>query len=173
MSVWYFQIGTRTPFTIFNIDNNPPISLYAHDPCNCNGVVNIILSCFLSLSRKVNLSLCLLKHHAMYTYGGVEVTAPPFLISALHGDECSASRPGRVTPSTHWTGGYVSLRVGLHAVEQRKISSPCHPARSPSLYRLSYPGFYHVTFLICKTGFILTYSLYKFLSAFISFDGLI
>jgi len=37
---------------------------------------------------KVKLSLCLAKHHAMKTYAGV---------SALHGSELTASRPGRFT----------------------------------------------------------------------------
>lgn len=44
------------------------------------------------------------------------------------------------------TGGWVRSRHGLESMEERKTSCPCqklepdHPARSPSLYRLSYPG---------------------------------
>jgi hypothetical protein len=69
--------------------------------------------------------------------GGI---APPFLISALDGGECSASHPGRFTPGerapgTHWIGGWVGLRVDLDAVEKIKIwhsreSKPARPARS-------------------------------------------
>jgi hypothetical protein len=44
--------------------------------------------------------------HAMKTYGEMEITAPPFLISALDGGEGSASRPshftlGEIAPGTH------------------------------------------------------------------------
>jgi hypothetical protein len=40
--------------------------------------------------------------------------APPFLTSALDGDDQSASRPYRFTPGTHWMGGWLSPRVGLN-----------------------------------------------------------
>jgi hypothetical protein len=70
---------------------------------------------------------------------------------ALDGDEWSAScsgcfTPGERAPVTHWLGGWVGPTAGLDAVELRKISCLCResnpgrPARSPSLYRLSYPG---------------------------------
>jgi hypothetical protein len=41
-------------------------------------------------------------------------TAPPFLTSALDEGEWSASRPGcfnpgEITPSTHWTGGWLDV----------------------------------------------------------------
>jgi hypothetical protein len=47
----------------------------------------------------------------------------------LDGGEWFASRPGCFTPveglaDTHWTGGWVSPRVGLDAMEWRKISVP-------------------------------------------------
>jgi hypothetical protein len=61
----------------------------------------------------------------------------------------SAALPqGRVL-DTHWTGGWVGPRAGLVAVEYRIISSfswesnPGLGACSPSLYRLTYPGFPH------------------------------
>jgi hypothetical protein len=63
--------------------------------------------------------------------------APPFLVSELDGGEWSASRSGRFTPGeraprTYWTGGWVDPRVGLDAVEERKILllpgiEPGHP----------------------------------------------
>jgi hypothetical protein len=75
-------------------------------------------------------------------------TAPPFMTSALHGGEWSASSPSRFTPGerapgTHWIGGWVGPRVGLDAMEKKKVCScrepnPDSPVRSPSLYRLSY-----------------------------------
>jgi hypothetical protein len=51
-------------------------------------------------------------------------------------------------PGTHWIGGWVGPRAGLHNVEKRKFLSLLglelwplgHPARSQSLYRLLYPG---------------------------------
>jgi hypothetical protein len=69
-------------------------------------------------------------------------TAPLFLTSSLDGGEWSSSRPDRFTPGTHMMGGWVGSRAGLGVVEKRKIlhreSNPACPARSPSLYRLSY-----------------------------------
>jgi hypothetical protein len=80
---------------------------------------------------------------------GNGLTSPPFLTLAPDRSEWSTSRsdgfiPGEGAHITHWTGGWVGLRVGLKAVEQRNIScacriwNPCHPAHNPSLYRLSY-----------------------------------
>jgi hypothetical protein len=51
-----------------------------------------------TLKVKVNLSLCLTKHHATMTYWRVEVQLHAFLTSALDGVECLASRLGRFTP---------------------------------------------------------------------------
>jgi hypothetical protein len=72
-----------------------------------------------------------------------------YLTSALDGGEWSASRPGRAilgerTPGTHWIGGWVGPRAGLDAGARRKILCPCRgsnpdrPARSQTLYCLSY-----------------------------------
>jgi hypothetical protein len=79
-------------------------------------------------------SLCLTKHHAMKTYGGVT--------SALDGGEWSASRPNRFNPrerapSTHWIRGWMGPRAGLDIVSRRKIpgprreSNPDHPIVQP------------------------------------------
>jgi hypothetical protein len=70
---------------------------------------------------RVNLSLCLIKHHAMKTYGGVEVHFHAFLNSVLEGDEWLASRPGRFIPGetdsgTQWIGGWVGPSVGVGMV---------------------------------------------------------
>jgi hypothetical protein len=88
-----------------------------------------------------------------YRMGGSGGIAPPFLTSALDGGEWSASRPchftpGERAPGTHCIGGWVGPRTGLDDVERRKILPPPglelrplgRPARSQSLYRLSYPG---------------------------------
>jgi hypothetical protein len=54
--------------------------------------------------------------------------------------------PGERTPGTHWTGGWVGPRASLDAETRRKILCPCRgsnldrPARSQTLYRLSYRG---------------------------------
>jgi hypothetical protein len=76
------------------------------------------------------------------------------LTSALVGGEWSASRPGRFTSGeretgTHWIGGCVGPRAGLHAAG--KILDPTgtrtpvplgRPAHSQSLYRLRYRNSY-------------------------------
>jgi len=43
---------------------------------------------------KVNLSLCLTKHHTMKAYWWSGGTAPRILVFTLDGGESSASRPG-------------------------------------------------------------------------------
>jgi hypothetical protein len=83
---------------------------------------------------------------------GIGGVALPFFNSGLNGDEWTASRPCRFTPEeialvSHWIGGWVGPRFGLDAVEKRKTclyqeSKPGWPARSPLLYRLSYPDSY-------------------------------
>jgi hypothetical protein len=60
----------------------------------------------------------------------------------------SASRPGRFIPSNLWIGGWVDPRTGVDYVKKRKFLTLLglelrplrRPARSQSLYRLSYPG---------------------------------
>jgi hypothetical protein len=58
----------------------------------------------------------------------VEVNRTHSLSSALDGGEESASCPGRFTPqgkspSTHWVGGWVDPRAGLHMLK-RKLPPP-------------------------------------------------
>jgi hypothetical protein len=59
------------------------------------------------------------------------------------------SSPGERTPGTHFTGGWVGPRAGLDAEARGKILSPLpeieprspgRPARSQTLYWLSYSG---------------------------------
>jgi hypothetical protein len=56
--------------------------------------------------------------------------------------------PWKYPPTTHQIGGWVGPRANLDVGERRNISCPNreynfgHPARSQSLYRLSYPGSY-------------------------------
>jgi hypothetical protein len=47
----------------------------------------------------------------MKAYGGVDVEIHIFLASALVGDECSASRPGRFTPRERVPGGLATEPV--------------------------------------------------------------
>jgi hypothetical protein len=90
----------------------------------------------------------------MKAYGGVDVQSHVSLTSALVGGEWSASRPGLFTlgeraPSTHWIRGWAGPRIGPDYVKRRKflplpgleLRPLGRPARSQSLYRLSYPGF--------------------------------
>ena len=67
------------------------------------------------------------------------------MTAALEGGEWSAARPGllypRERPGTHCAGGWVGPMVGLEGrinLARTGIRSPDHPARSQSLYRLSY-----------------------------------
>jgi hypothetical protein len=58
--------------------------------------------------------------------GKVDVYIYIFLTSTLVGGDWSASRPCRFTPGekafgTHWIGGLVDPRAGLHDVENRKF----------------------------------------------------
>jgi hypothetical protein len=89
----------------------------------------------------------------MKAYGGVDVYVHIFLTSALVGGEWSASRPCHFTPGegasgTHWLGSWVGPRASLDDAEEKKFLTPpglelrllSRPARSQSLYRLSYPG---------------------------------
>jgi hypothetical protein len=89
----------------------------------------------------------------MKTYGGVDVQIHIFLTWTLARGEWSASRPGRFTPGerapgTNWIGGWVGSRACLDDMEKRKflllqgleIWPLGRPARSQSLYSLSYPG---------------------------------
>jgi hypothetical protein len=51
----------------------------------------------------------------------VDVQIHIFLMSALAGDEWSASRPGRFTPGTYWIGDSVGPRAGLDSICAVKI----------------------------------------------------
>jgi hypothetical protein len=95
----------------------------------------------------------LLRHGG--AWGERRYSSYSFLISTLDGGEWSASRPGRAlpppgqrTPCTNWIGGWVGPRAGLDAGARRKIDCPCRgsnpdrPARSQTLYCLSYRGSY-------------------------------
>jgi hypothetical protein len=81
--------------------------------------------------------LYLTKHHAIKTYGEVELQLHAFLASVLDEGEWSATRTGRFTPGlrapvTYLICGYHSL----DAVAKRNIPCPCResnlgrPARS-------------------------------------------
>jgi hypothetical protein len=95
----------------------------------------------------------LIKHYALWAYWGMDVYIHVFLTSALAGGEWSVSSPSRFNPGEkatgiHWIGGWVERRGGLDDVEKRKffilpgleLRLLGRPARSQSLYRLSYPG---------------------------------
>jgi hypothetical protein len=54
----------------------------------------------------------------MKAYGGVDVQTQVFLTSVLVGGEWSATRPGRFTPSTHCTGGWMNSSAGLDDMQK-------------------------------------------------------
>jgi hypothetical protein len=69
---------------------------------------------------KVNLSLCLLTHHAIKMNVEAEVYHRPFLISEQDGEmKChalDASSSGEIAPRFHWLRGWVGHRAGLATV---------------------------------------------------------
>jgi hypothetical protein len=102
----------------------------------------------LHTKKNVKLSLCLINlalcHEDMWGSGGI---APPFLISALHGGEWSYSRIDNFTHRKKSPRYPLGRRTGRSHHRSRccevkpyscRESNPGRPARSPSLYRLSY-----------------------------------
>jgi hypothetical protein len=92
-------------------------------------------------SIKLKLSVCLIKHHAMKTYWGVEIKAHKILTSALDEAEWSASRSGRFTsggksfqpPQFTLVRRLKGPRSGLDSVAKRKnpITAPAGNRTSP------------------------------------------
>jgi hypothetical protein len=91
--------------------------------------------------------------HAMEALGGGRrYSSCSSLTWVLGGGVWSASRPGcalalgKGHPGTHWTRGWVGPKASLDPEARGNIlslcepRSPSRPARSQSLYRLSYPG---------------------------------
>jgi hypothetical protein len=73
----------------------------------------------------------------MKTWGS-GVLAPVSLTSALDEGEWLASRPclfiaEETAPDTHFTGGWVDLRVSLDVMEKRKVSCPYRESNPDSL----------------------------------------
>jgi hypothetical protein len=92
---------------------------------------------------------------------GIGSVGPPFLTSALDEGEWSASHPSRFTseeipppPSIPFYRMLGWPQSRSKHCENRKIcpcwkSNPGHPARSPPLYRLSYPDILGVVYESC------------------------
>jgi hypothetical protein len=85
--------------------------------------------------RRAELSLRLIKHHAMKVYGEVEVERHAFLTSALDGGEQSPSRPKRSTrremaPGTHRIRCWVGPRIVLEAKAKGKNAYLCWKSKS-------------------------------------------
>jgi hypothetical protein len=107
----------------------------------------------------------------MKAYGGVDVQIHIFFASALAGGEWSASRPGLFNPverasGGHWIESLVDPWASLDDVEKRKILTLpglelrpfIRPARSQSLYRLSYSSVYRNIFQAGSVAFIASLS---------------
>jgi hypothetical protein len=71
-------------------------------------------------SHKVNV-VPATKHNSMKAYEGAEVNINIFLIPALDGGECSASRSGSFSPEERATGAFEGLRENLGVTTKRKI----------------------------------------------------
>jgi hypothetical protein len=66
---------------------------------------------------------------ATKAYGRVEIKLHSFLTSVLNGSEWSASCTGRFTLGTHWTGGWMSPRTVVDALETREFASFCEESK--------------------------------------------
>ena len=88
-----------------------------------------------------------LEQATMAQRGSSDNTSTLSLISALDGggwfNATPRLQPQERIPGTHCIGGWVGPRAGLNGcgnLAPTGIRSPDRPARSESLYRLSYPG---------------------------------
>jgi len=75
--------------------------------------------------KKVQLSLCIIKHHSMKPHGGVKVLCA-FLTLALDRSERSPScwmcfTTGKGSSCPDWIEGWVGHRVGFDASDRREI----------------------------------------------------
>jgi hypothetical protein len=92
----------------------------------------------LCLGVKVQLSLYLIKHHAMKTYGGVEVQFHVYFTLALDVGDRLASHSGCFTPRKdapchhHFKRDWVGFRVGLDYEKKRKTSTSCQETNPDS-----------------------------------------
>jgi hypothetical protein len=75
----------------------------------------------------------------MKTYGGVDILFQVFLTSALVRGKWSDSRPSCLTPGeralgSHWIGGWVDPRTGLHVLKKWIFLAPprFEPLGSPA-----------------------------------------
>jgi hypothetical protein len=109
----------------------------------------------------IKLKLKLSHYTPWRRFGESRYSSYSFSTSALDGGKWSASRPGRAlalgkrTSGTHYTGGWVGPRAGLDTEARGRMLSPLprieprspgRPARSQTLYWLSYPA--HLIYLI-------------------------
>jgi hypothetical protein len=94
--------------------------------------------CSDKLRKRVNLGLCLIKHNEMKPYGVVKLSTD----AQIHAICC-------ITAADTSTRDSLDRRLGGPYSRSRRIAYCCwesnldRPASSPSLYRLSYPGYLH------------------------------
>jgi hypothetical protein len=82
------------------------------------------LSLSISMYHTMKMYPYVTRHHAMMTYGGMEIQLHTFLTLALDEGNWSASCHSHCTMgeracSTHWIGDWVGPRVGLDTVTKR------------------------------------------------------
>jgi hypothetical protein len=104
----------------------------------------------------VKLSLCLIQHHAIKTYGRVKLYLYAFLTVALDGGEWSASHLGRFTPKAKSSPILMDRKVGgpqgqLGCSAEKKMSlahqrNPTFISQPSSLVSIPY----ELSWLICR-----------------------
>jgi hypothetical protein len=124
----------NSSWMMYDINHLTPSNTYLKDVWNNVCMSEHMFSYVYITGQRVELSLCLIKHHAIRTYGGKEVQFHTLLISVLDGSESSAPEPGHLTPrdtdsGMHLIGAYVDPRDSLDTGEAENLS----PARNQTL----------------------------------------
>jgi hypothetical protein len=116
---------------------HPNVGSLPHSPTRFDCPSSSLLISWTITILKINLSLYLMKQHAMKTYWGMKVWLHLILTSGL------ASRPGLFTPvetapGTHWIEGWMGSRTGLNKIPSLPLPGIEPPSSSSWLSHYTY-----------------------------------